>query len=116
MANEIAYRHIETGDTLYCTVMNAARLIWDHSAGSFVAFVTANWADYIIPMTENPAISYLYYADLDASPLLTYNISVFDQVGGAGLISDPEIANGDFTPASDTSMTQDIKDIAQGQL
>lgn len=66
MANEIQWRDIETGITLYATIRSKTGAQWN-TAGTpnFEAVTAANWADYDIALTEG-AGNYFYQGTFPA--------------------------------------------------
>lgn len=67
MANEVSHRHTATGATLYFTIRNTARQMWN-TAGTpnFETLTVANWGDYDIALSESPASSYFYVGTFPA--------------------------------------------------
>lgn len=67
MANEIKWRHSESGATLYATIRSMAGTMWS-TAGTpnFEALTVANWENYKIALTESPASSYFYVGTFPA--------------------------------------------------
>ena len=92
MANELRYRHEQTGETLYAVVVNDDSAsadcgkYWNGSA--FEACTVANWGDYDIALTETPAGSYRYVGDFPGGDPGIYTILVFVRGGGSPAISD----------------------------
>jgi len=93
MANEVSYRHTATGETLYFTIRNTARQMWN-TAGTpaFETLTVANWTDYDIAMSESPASSYLYAGDFPAVSgnmvAGLYWVDIYKRAGGSPAISD----------------------------
>ena len=94
MANELAYRHDLPGRTVYATVRNESRQMWSTVASALEALTVANWANYVLALTETPASSYLYVGNWPV--LLTteayYWIDYYERVGAAPAINDDLVA------------------------
>lgn len=93
MANEVSHRHTATGETLYFTIRNVSRQMWN-TAGipNFETLTVANWGDYDVALTESPASSYFFVGTF---PAITGNmvagwywVDIFKQAGGSPAISD----------------------------
>lgn len=95
MANEINYKHTETGVTLYATVETPAGTIWNGAA--FEAMLVANWATYAVALTESPAGGYRYIGSAPALAAGTYTVRIFKQAGGSPAIADTCLAEGDLS-------------------
>lgn len=94
MASEISWRHTATGDTLYVTIRNAARLYWYTVTPALEALTVAHWSSYDISLSESPASSYFYVGDWPSS-LVTpnwYYVDIFKQIGGGQAIGDTLVA------------------------
>lgn len=90
MANEISWRYSATGSTLYFTIRNASRQMWN---GTGVETLTvANWGNYDIALTETPASSYFYVGDWPAALTTVgfYYVDLYVQAGGSAAISDTQ--------------------------
>ena len=94
MANEIAYRHEQTGETLYFILRRPEDcLFWDAANTVWEALVTAQWINYTVALTETPAGSYNFQGDMPVVGGDTVvEIVVFRQLGGARVITDPLLA------------------------
>jgi hypothetical protein len=98
MASEVSHRHTATGETLYFTIRNVSRQMWN-TAGTpnFETLTVANWADYDVALTESPASSYFYAGTFPAiSGNMTagfYWVDVFKRIGGSPAISDTLLAS-----------------------
>lgn len=88
MANELSWRHSETGETLYATIRSAARTMWNGSA--LETLTVANWGDYDIALAETPASSYFHVGDWPAglSTAGWYWVDIYSQAGASPAISD----------------------------
>ncbi|MCC6798315.1 MAG: hypothetical protein IT366_24595 [Candidatus Hydrogenedentes bacterium] len=93
MANEISHRHSATGETLYFTIRNTARQMWN-TAGTpnFETLTVANWGDYDVALSESPASSYFFAGTFPAisGNMIAgwYWVDVFKRAGGSPAISD----------------------------
>lgn len=93
MANEVSHRHSATGETLYFTIRNTSRQMWN-TAGTpnFETLTVANWGDYDIALSESPASSYFFAGDFPAisGNMVAgwYWVDVFKRAGGSPAISD----------------------------
>jgi hypothetical protein len=98
MASEISHRHTATGETLYATIRNTARQMWN-TAGTpaFEALTVANWTDYDIALSETPASSYFYVGTFPAvsGNMVAgwYWVDVFKRAGGSSAIGDTLLAS-----------------------
>lgn len=93
MASEISHRHSATGETLYFTIRNTARQMWN-TAGTpnFETLVVANWTSYDVAMAESPASSYFFAGTF---PAISGNMvagwywaDIYKQAGGSPAITD----------------------------
>lgn len=93
MANEVSHRHSATGETLYFTIRNVSRQMWN-TAGTpnFETLTVANWGDYDVALSESPASSYFYVGTFPAvsGNMVAgwYWVDVFKRAGGSPAISD----------------------------
>jgi hypothetical protein len=84
------------GATLWFAVYNAAGQVWDFTAGTFKALASA--ANFSTALTADGTVTTNYTATLDLSTLnaggvaTTYNLVVYDQVGGSPALSDTPLA------------------------
>jgi len=99
MANEIQFRHDQTGRTLYAIVVNddpdSADFgkYWDAGSKAWDALAVADWGDYDVPLSEDPADSYRYVASTPTDlPLGFYHLLVFEQAGASPAIGDAIVA------------------------
>lgn len=93
MANFPAYRHTDTGDTVYGVIRNAAGQHWDVFATSFETLVPGSWTDYDIVATETPASGYQYIITIPAT--VTSGVVYLDlylQAAGVAAITDTLLA------------------------
>ena len=90
----ITWRGIVTGATNYLTVRRATDNQYSIVAGAtFEALTVANWANYVVNMTESPASSYFYSVTFPINPAQGwYYVDIFNRSGGSPAISDPIIA------------------------
>lgn len=98
MANEASHRHYATGDTLYFTIRNVSRQMWNTaSTPNFETLTVANWGDYDVAMTESPASSYFYVGTFPAISgnmvVGWYWVDVYKRAGGSPAISDVLLAS-----------------------
>jgi len=93
MANEVSHRHSAKGETLYFTIRNVSRQMWN-TAGTpnFETLTVANWGDYDVALSESPASSYFYVGTFPAisGNMVAgwYWVDVFKRAGGSPAISD----------------------------
>ena len=94
MASEISHRHTATGDTLYFTIRNVSRQMWNTSGTpAFESLTVANWGDYDIALSESPASSYFHVGTMPAVTEGWYWVDLFKQVAGSPAISDTMVAS-----------------------
>ena len=98
MANEVSHRHTATGDTLYFTIRNTARQMWNTGGTpNFETLTVANWTSYKVSMSESPASSYFFAGTFPAisGNMVAgwYWVDVFKQAGGSAAIGDAMQAN-----------------------
>ena len=88
----------ETGKTIYVEVFDQQARTWNTSgAGAFESYQTANFASYVISLTELGTASAYYAGNFpSAIPPGIYNILAKRQQGGSPLETDPTIATGDI--------------------
>lgn len=93
MASEISHRHSATAETLYFTIRNTSRQMWN-TAGipNFETLTVANWTSYDVAMTESPASSYFFVGDF---PAISGNMvagfywaDIYKRAGASPAISD----------------------------
>lgn len=93
MANEVSHRHSATGETLYFTIRNVSRQMWN-TAGTpnFETLTVANWGDYDVALSESPASSYFYvgtFPGISGNMVAGwYWVDVFKRAGASPAISD----------------------------
>lgn len=93
MASEVSHRHSATAETLYFTIRNVSRQMWN-TAGTpaFETVTVANWGDYDVAMSESPASSYFYVGTFPAisGNMVAgwYWVEVFKRASGSPAISD----------------------------
>lgn len=80
MAAEIQYRHTATGATMRATVRKEQTVggkaqMWNGSA--WEDMTVANWANYIITLTETPASSYVYIGTMPAVTAGWYYVDIY---------------------------------------
>ncbi len=98
MANEVQARGPGTGRTMYYTMHNRTGSIWSTSGGTggFVSFVSGDWTDYAISMTEQ-GVSNFYLGSIPAAtPAGILSIDARQQLTGGALQTDPGVAAGDL--------------------
>ena len=93
MANEIQYRHYDTGDTLYAAFQQADGTYWNETNTAFETVVVADWntnEEYGTALTESPASSQQYQGNVPAN-LPTDSLvrrRIFVRLGGTQAITD----------------------------
>lgn len=125
MANEIGPVYGEASDTLYATVNGTgvnAGLVYRVSAQTWEALDTLARSNYAVALTEAPAASGKYYANLPAGlgTSEAYPLSIYEQAGGSPATIDILAAASAVGPADanivavlgDPSNVIDIADIA----
>lgn len=98
MSNEIQARGPGVGRTCYFTIHSSSGQIWSTSGstGAFESFVSGNWPDYAISMTEQ-GVSNFYAGNFPtAVPAGVYSIDMRQQLGGAAAQTDGGVAAGDY--------------------
>lgn len=94
MANEIEVSYL-TAKTVYSLVRNSVGQIWN--GATFEAYATANYANYVVQMTEQGTASAFYTGTFPpAIGAGVYNIVAHVQIGGAPLETDPTVGAGDL--------------------
>lgn len=101
MSEHIKYQHSASGVTLYGLVWHNTDILWSTVAGDWVPYVTANRADYVIPLTEQ-STSAFYTGDSLADTDGISRAFIYAQLGGSPAEGDTfldaiELANGAFT-------------------
>ena len=92
MANELSHRHTATGSTLYVTIRDTSRQMYN--GVGWESCTAANWTDYDVALTEGGATNnYLYSGDFPAVSAGWYWVDVFEQAGGSPVISDDLLAS-----------------------
>ena len=94
MAAELSYRHTATGSTMKATIRQPLTTggkirMCVVADGSFEDLTVANWANYIITMTETPASSYGYVGTWPAglSTVGWYAVDFYDGATIAGTLA-----------------------------
>jgi hypothetical protein len=82
MANEISWRHTNTGESLYFTIRNTDRQYYNTNSAAFESLTVANWYsidsnNYAIDLTETPSDSYFFVGDMPAISEGWYWIDIF---------------------------------------
>ena len=94
MANEIEVSYI-AAKTVYSLVRNSIGQIWN--GATFEAYATANYANYVVQMTEQGTASAFYTGTFPAAiGAGVYNIVAHVQIGGSPLETDPTVGVGDL--------------------
>ena len=101
MANELQYRHDESGVNLYAVIVNADPACadfgeyWNADGAAFEVCTVANWAQYDIVLTETPASSYRYVGTFPAAiPPGVYDVLIFVRGGASPDVDDWLAASG----------------------
>lgn len=129
MANEIQLSY-QTNKTVYALIRNRVGQIWSTSGtGGFEAYATANYADYVISLTEQGTASAYYAGNMPSTvPAGLYNLIGKNQIGGSPVETDATIAQGVeqwngtvLLPLSDLATSGQISNfspirIARGQM
>lgn len=98
MASEISHRHSATAKTVYATIRNTARQMWNTSGTpNWEALTVANWTDYDIALSETPASSYFYVGTFPAvsGNMIAgwYWLDIFERAGANPAIGDTLLAS-----------------------
>lgn len=93
MASEIQVAHL-TAKTVYALVRNATGSVWQTTTSTFVAYATADLANYDIALTEQGTASALYAGTFPAAAAGTYSVTAYERAGGAPAEGDLLIAGG----------------------
>jgi hypothetical protein len=64
-----------TGSNVHAVVRNSSALIWSNTANAFVTYVAANWANYLVPLTEQ-SNSGFFYASMPSGITIADTLSV----------------------------------------
>jgi len=101
MADELRFRHEQTGETLYALLFvddpdsDDYGEVWDGVAGEWAAFAVADLGDYDVALAEDPAGSYRYLGDFPAAAGFGfYTIEIYVRGGAAPAITDELLAEG----------------------
>jgi hypothetical protein len=81
VASEIQIAHDEAAVNLYALVRNAVGAVWNGSA--FVAYATADLANYDVALTEQGTASRYYAGTFPAVSAGIYAVSVYKRAGGS---------------------------------
>lgn len=96
MAGEIQVSY-KTGQTVYALVRNATGKVWNTQSGAFETYVTANYANYVVSLTEQGSASSYYAGNFPPSIVAgVYNVVAKQQVGGSAAETDPTVGSGDI--------------------
>lgn len=93
-----------TGTTVYFLLRNATGSIWNGS--TFVAYVTANYADYDIAATEQGTASGYFVATMPAVGVGVYRWVAKTRAGGSPVEGDAVIASGEINWTGSVVVTQ----------
>lgn len=94
MAREI-HINADTGLSIYALLGRVGDgYLWDGSA--FVVAAAEDWADYALPLTESPAGSGRYSADMPAVAAGMYQASVYEQAAVAAAVGDEFVGSGEL--------------------
>ncbi len=96
MANEIQLAWLQTAKTLYALVRNSVGDVWQTTSSTFVAYVTANLANYTIALTEQGTASRYYTGTFPAAPAGFYPVAIYQQVGGSPTETDTPAGFGGY--------------------
>lgn len=94
----IDYLHDQTGlATLYAVLSHPDGKRWNTSTGAWETLTVANWSAYAIAMTETPASSYRYLADMpEACTSDTVHVAIYERTGSSAAPSDTIHATGTY--------------------
>ena len=97
MANEIQIQHA-SGKTLYAVLRNDQGQAYNTSSESFEAYATANYADYVVALTEQGTASGYYSATIPSTltSLAQLSVDVRSQVGGSPAETDGFVGGGNI--------------------
>lgn len=97
MANEIQFNYSANAAQTYFQVRNSVGQVWSTATSAFVAYATADIANYSVNATQQGSASG-YYAGNFPSAIVpgVYAITAKNQTGGSPAETDPTIAVGDF--------------------
>jgi len=86
MANEIRAKY-DTGKTLYAILIRGSDgLVWNGAA--FESLNAANWANYVLTMTEQSTTG-IYYGSMPAVNNGLYDVWIYYREGGSPVPADP---------------------------
>lgn len=94
MAGEIQLSY-ETSKTVYAVIRNAVGQVWNNTGSAFETYATANYADYVISMTEQGTASAFYAGNFPTAIAAgIYSVVGKEQLGGSAAETDPTISDG----------------------
>lgn len=96
MSDEIQFRYTITGETIYATVVGPSSVWANNTDEAMEAVVVANWAEYVVPLTETDTGTYFYVGNFPnwiTTPGI-YSIIIYRRVGGSPAITDTVLAKG----------------------
>lgn len=108
MAGEIQLAYGVSGRTLYALVRNSVGEVWQTTTNTFVAYATADLANYDIPLAEQGAASGYYAGDFPAAIAAgVYAVAVMDRAGVTPAETDEVVGSGslDWTGAVVSSLS-----------
>lgn len=75
----------DSGNSLYCLILNGSGQFWSTTGGAFEAFNVANYANYVVSLTEITSSGGIYKGNFpSAIPAGVYDVICRQAVGGAG--------------------------------
>ncbi len=98
MASEIQLQFI-TGRTVFAVIRNAAAQVWSTVASAFVSYVSADFANYDIALTEQDTSGY-YVGNLPAAIVSAgteVTFVLYDRLTGSPLENDPVVGIGSWS-------------------
>ena len=90
-----------TGQTLYGVVLYGIQP-WNNSTSAFETYNSANWADYVIAMTESPPETYTGTVPVSALSQIGLILTSHLMVGATVAITDPIVASGEIIQTDQT--------------
>lgn len=112
MSNEINYKYISTGQTIYFTLeLYSSGAIWNGL--SLVTMVVADWGNYAMPLTETPAGGYRYIASMPSISAGSYIARIYLQSGASPAITDTELALGEINWNGITTVTTPVASVGK---
>lgn len=82
----LGFHHTETGDTIYCVIVNDSGQFWSTATSLFETFAT--YADYDIALTEGDGYYYSTSLVFDAGNEGVYVVRTYLQSGGSPVLAD----------------------------